>query len=173
MAKKKSDAVSSLRDSVKNQLADLKRRERKLELIIQITEYVSSLTDNPEEPYPEAAEEVAQIFAAFATKVTAKVEGGAELPSASKRPTIVETPAAPRTQPPAVVPPQSSVHDVMAEKIKFMQANKHLENAKVIGTTDSGIEVEGVVRGLDAPYLIVIGTNGEKYRVLPNKVQAA
>lgn len=171
MAKKKSDAVGSFKESVKNQLADLKRRERKLELIIQITEYVSNLVDNAEEPYPEAAEEVAQIFASFATKVTEKVEGGVSLPNspARKVASVQEAPRAPVATPTL---PNLPNHDI-AEKVKFMQAHKHLENTKVRGTTDSGISVEGTVRGLDAPYLILVGNNGEKYKVTANTIQAA
>lgn len=57
------------------------------------------------------------------------------------------------------------------DKLSFAMDNRHLANKQVVGRTDSGVNVSGVVVGLDAPYVYLKTSEGPTVPVLLDMIQ--
>jgi hypothetical protein len=154
--------VSKLKERFQNQLIDLKKRQRKYELIVQVAEYLADLPEK-EKDYPDVAEEVAVTFSAFATKFLDRME--------AQEPEVAPAQVTPTTKPrPKLQPKEAGVED----KLQFLMQHRHLENKAVKGLTDDNQPAEGVVKGLDAPYLVVYNKETQQeFRIKPSTIQGA
>ena len=143
-------------------MASLKKKQKELEMIALVVEFVNKITGD-EKDYPEVANRVKELFVSFSNRVIQ----AAEKPVKSSQPLPPSSRPVPQGVPdttPKDLPASPPAGDV-SNKIKFAMAYRHLENAKVkIG------EAEGIVRGLDAPNLVVMLSNGTQMEVAPDKV---
>lgn len=155
--------MSQFKDSLSNQIDALKKKQRELELIAEVVESVNGITAK-ETIYQDVSDRVRDLFTSFANRAIQVAEKGRLAPA--QAPAISEPKIPVGAKPDieeqtAVMPPAGDIPN----KIKFAMAHRHLGDARVkVG------DVEGVVRGIDAPYIIVITDDNRTLQVSPEKL---
>lgn len=157
--------MSQFKDSLSEQMAALKKKQKELELISQIVDYVAKLTSEQTEN-KEVADKVRDLFTAFANRVV-------QSPEKKTQSIDIPTPSL-KVEGVQVVPSNSENDRVLVQmkptgdigsKIKFAMAYRHLENARVkFG------DQEGTVRGIDAPNIVIQTDSGQTLEIPPQEL---
>ena len=128
---------------------------QRVELIIKVVDYADSLITDDDTGDEAVAKEVSVAFQKFAEKLIGGTPDRPPLRRQVRPEHTVEDEIDLKTP----VPPVPEIESA-TDKLKFMMANKHLERKKVKGETDDGVEVSGIVTGLDSPFIVVKNDNG-------------
>lgn len=159
---------NSFNQTLQNNIQNLKKKQRELELIAKVVDFVGKLPDEESE-FKDTAEKVRDLFTQFSAKTIELIEAGALTGRRLPKPA-----AAPASQPELTEAPRpedngavvSKLPTPQPDKLQFLIAWRHMDGKRVkIG------EEMGTVRGCDAPELVVALDNGTTMRVRPETLQ--
>lgn len=153
--KLKIDYVSYLAELIKNDKSAAQFEPVKKEILDLIDPLLLKLMGDLES---EVKQEPAQV-ANPATGLTQdesnalKTMAQAVLQRAGQSPVNSPYSATPQSAPVRQAPPKSALST--QDKMSFAMNNRHLANKKVTALTDQNIAFQGIVVGLDAPYVVI------------------
>jgi hypothetical protein len=157
---------SSFNQTLQNNIQNLKKKQRELELIAKVVDFVGKLPDE-EADFKDTAEKVRDLFTQFSAKTIELIEAGALTGRRLPKPTQAALPdlqEAPRPEDNGAT--VSKLPTPQPDKLQFLIAWRHMDGKRVkIG------EEMGTVRGCDAPELVVALDNGTTARVRPETLQ--
>lgn len=145
--------------SLQDRITSLKKKQRELELIAQVVDFANALPAK-ETDFKDVAQRVADLFISFSNRAMDNLNGPVE----RKAPAAVQAVPSPVKEESVqnVAPSNEGTQISVGDKLLFLQSWKHLEKAKVkVG------DKYGVVRGLDAPHVIVVLDDNTNVKIIP------
>jgi len=145
-----------LKKQFATKLFELRKSQRRFELILEIAEYTEGLKDKE---FPGLTEEIASLFTQFATGFLESKNPLQENLIRNNR----------QTNKTLKIQPKNDDNSI-SNKVQFMLQNKHFEK-KVVQFTVNNEILSGHVTGVDSPYIIFKTGDGRSIKAKPEQLK--